>query len=98
MLRNRFGGSLAAMRGVYANPNLRRVQLAAAGASIGQFAYGVAIAVYAYEHGGATAVGVVAAVRQVIAALIAPFSASLADRFPREKVMLASGLSRVATV
>ncbi len=49
MLRNRFGGSLAAMRGVYANPNLRRVQLAAAGASIGQFAYGVAIAVYAYS-------------------------------------------------
>jgi MFS family permease len=98
MLRNRFGGSLAAMRGVYANPNLRRVQLAAAGASIGQFAYGVAIAVYAYEHGGAIAVGVVAAVRQIVAALIAPFSASLADRFPREKVMLSSGLSRVATV
>ena len=57
-LRKRLGDSFGAMRGVYANPNLRRVQLAAAGASIGNFAYGVAIAVYAYEHGGATAVGV----------------------------------------
>ena len=86
------------MRGVYANPDLRRIQFATAGASIGQFAYGVAIAVYAYEHGGATAVGVVTAIRQIIAASIAPFSASLADRFPRERVMLASDLGRVATV
>jgi MFS family permease len=86
------------MRGVYANPDLRRVELASAGASIGQFAYGVAIAVYAYEHGGVTAVGVVAAIRQIIAAMIAPFSASLADRFPRERVMLVSSLGRVTTV
>jgi MFS family permease len=86
------------MRGVYANPDLRRIQLAGAGASIGLFAYGVAIAVYAYEHGGATAVGVVAAVRQVVAAAVAPFAASLADRFPRERVMLASDVARVATV
>src|SRR5262245_60985416 len=86
------------MRGVYANPNLRRIQLAAAGAAIGQYAYGVAIAVFAYEHGGATAVGLVPAVRQIIAAGIAPFSSSLADRFPRERVMLASNLGRFATV
>src|SRR5690348_3052712 len=86
------------MRGVYANPDLRRVELASAGASIGQFAYGVAIAVYAYEHGGVTAVGVVTAIRQIVAASIAPFAASLADRFPRERVMLASDLGRVTTV
>ncbi len=86
------------MHGVYANPDLRRVQFASAGTSIGQFAYGVAIAVYAYEQGGATAVGVVTAIRQVIAALIAPFAASLGDRFPRERVMLASDLGRVVTV
>ena len=86
------------MQGVFANPDLRRVQLAYAGSSIGNFAYGVAIAVYAYEHGGATAVGVVTAIRQVIAAVIAPFAASLADRFPRERVMLASDLGRVVTV
>jgi MFS family permease len=86
------------MRGVYANPNLRRIQLAGAGASIGAYAYGVAISVYAYEHGGATAVGVVTAVRQIIAAAIAPIAASLADRFPRERVMFASNVGRLAAV
>jgi MFS family permease len=86
------------MRSVYANPNLRRVQLAGAGSTIGLYAYGVTISVYAYDHGGATAVGVVTAIRQLIAASIAPFSASLGDRFPRERVMLGSDLGRVLTV
>ena len=51
--RNRFGDSFSALKGVFANPELRRVQLAYAGSSMGNFAYGVAIAVYAYQHGGA---------------------------------------------
>ena len=34
----------------------------------------------------------------MIAAVIAPFAASLGDRFPRERVMLASDLGRVVTV
>jgi MFS family permease len=97
-LRNRFAESFSALKGVFANPALRRVQLAYAGSSMGNFAYGVAIAVYAYQHGGATAVGVVTAIRQVIAAIVAPFAASLADRFPRERVMLASDLGRLVTV
>ena len=97
-LRSQFAASSSALKGVFANPNLRRVQLAYGGSSMGNFAYGVAIAVYAYEHGGATAVGVVTAVRQVIAAIIAPFAASLADRYPRERVMLASDLGRLVSV
>src|SRR5712691_6019982 len=97
-LRLRFADSFSALKGVFANPALRRVQLAYAGSSMGNFAYGVAIAVYAYQHGGATAVGVVTAIRQVIAAGIAPFAASLADRFPRERVMLGSDLGRLITV
>ncbi len=97
-LRSQFAESSSALKGVFANPNLRRVQLAYGGSSIGNFAYGVAIAVYAYQHGGATAVGVVTAVRQVIAAVIAPFAASLADRYPRERVMLVSDLGRLVSV
>ena len=86
------------MRGVFANPGLRRVQLAYAGSSVGAYANGVTIAVYAYEHGGATAVGVVTAIRQVIAASIAPFAASFSDKYLRERVMLFSDLARVVTV
>jgi Major Facilitator Superfamily/Cyclic nucleotide-binding domain len=97
-LRSRLGQSFSAMRGVFANPGLRRVQLAYAGSSVGAYANGVTIAVYAYEHGGATAVGVVTAVRQVVAAVIAPFAAGLSDKYLRERVMLGSDLARIVTV
>ena len=88
--------SLAAVRSVFANPNLRRIELAFAGSAIGHYAFSVAIAIYAFHHGGVTAVGIVTAVRQAAAASIAPFAASLADRFRRERVMLASDAGRVA--
>lgn len=97
-LRDRFGESLVALRGVFGNAALRRIEFAYAGSQIGNFANGVAVAVYAYEQGGATAVGIVTAIRQIVAATIAPFSASLADKLPRERVMLAADLGRVLTV
>jgi MFS family permease len=64
----------------------------------GGYAYSIAIAVFAYEEGGVTAVGALTAVRLATAAAVAPFAASLADRHRREHVMLASDLVRVATV
>ncbi len=97
-LRQRLGESLAAFRGVFANDNLRRAQLAFAGAVIGQYAYSIAVAVYAYQQGGATAVGVVSFVRLIVAAAVAPLTASLGDRFRRERVMLASDLVRALLV
>ena len=48
---------LAALRDVFRNPNLRRVQLAFMGSVTGQYAFSVALSVYAYHHGGATTVG-----------------------------------------
>jgi len=83
---------------VFANPNLRRVQLAFAGAVLGQYAYSIAVSVYAYLQGGATAVGIVSFARLIVAAAVAPFAASLADRFRRERVMLASDLVRAGLV
>ena len=93
-LRQRMREPLGALRGVYANPNLRRVQLAFGGAVIGQYAYSIAVSVYAYRHGGVAAVGIVSFVRLIVAAAVAPFAATLADRYPRERVMLASDLVR----
>lgn len=97
-LRSRIDESLGALRGVFANESLRRVELAYAGAAIGTYANAIAVAVYAYRHGGATAVGVFMFVRLGVAAGIAPVAASLADRFRRERVMLVSDLSRATTV
>src|SRR5215218_11451413 len=92
------GESTGALRDVFANPNLRRLQLAFGGQIVGQYAYSIAVSVYAFQQGGAAAVGIVNFVRLMVAAVIAPFAASLADRFPRERVMLASDLVRAALV
>jgi MFS family permease len=75
---------------VFGNEGLRRLELAWAGSIIGTWAYGIAIAVYAYEHGGATAVGVVTAIRWLAGGLASPFTAVLGDRFDRRLVMAAS--------
>jgi MFS family permease len=48
----------------------------------------VALAVYAYDAGGATAVGVAALTRMVPAGLAAPLAGVLADRYSRRDVLL----------
>jgi MFS family permease len=96
-LRSRIAESLGALKGAFSNPGLRRVQLAYAGSAVGLYANAIAVAVYAYHHGGATAIGIFMFVRLAIAAALAPFVASLADRFPQERVMLGSDLLRVAS-
>jgi MFS family permease len=52
----------------------------------------VALGVYAYEQGGASAVGLAGLVRLLPAACVAPFAASLGDRFRRERLLLAMSL------
>jgi MFS family permease len=78
------------LRDVFRNPGLRRLELAWTGSIVGDWAYATAFAVYAYQHGGPTAVGVVAAVRYVLRALVTPFSSMLGDRYPRRLVMIGS--------
>jgi MFS family permease len=88
--------SLEAVRAVFANPALRNLQLAWLGSSSGHFAYAVALSVYAYRQGGASAVGVVWLLRTLPAAVVAPFTAVLSDRYRRERVMLLGNLVRAA--
>ena len=88
--------AVAALGAVFASPSLRRLQLAWAGSILGGWAYLVALGVYAYDEGGAAAVGIVGLVRLVPAALAAPFTASLVDRFSRVAVMVTSDLARFA--
>jgi Na+/melibiose symporter-like transporter len=97
-LRGRLWESLQAFRAVFQNPNLRRLQLAWAGSIIGHWAYGIALAVFAYEQGGVTAVGIVGLARMLPAAIAAPFMSTLADRYPRERIMLISDLTRLVAM
>ncbi len=92
----RFAASLQAFRRVFANPPVRDLQLAGAGSTLGIWAYGVALPVYAYHAGGARAVGLLFFARFVLAALAGPWFGLLADRWSRRRVMLASDLIRCA--
>jgi MFS family permease len=81
---------------VLASPPLRRLQLAWTASILGHWGYVVALGVYAYDQGGAAAVGLVGVIRLIPAAVAAPFTASLADRFQRVAVMVTSDLVRCA--
>ena len=97
-MRRRLSESTAALRGVFRNPNLRRLQLAWLGSVAGQYSYSIAIAIFAYRHGGAAAVGVMALARTIPAAVLAPFVSAAGDRFRQERVMLVSDLLRAVIV
>jgi MFS family permease len=97
-LRRRLRESFRAFAAVFHNEDLRRLELAWSGSIIGQWGYEVALAVFAYRAGGATAVGLVALVRLLPAAVIAPFAALLGDRFHRKRIMVAADLARVCAM
>jgi predicted MFS family arabinose efflux permease len=85
-------------RAVFANPQLRKLQLAFAGSITGEWGFLVALAVYANDQGGASAVSAVLVLRWVASALTAPWLAYFADRYRRERVMLVADLSRVVAM
>jgi MFS family permease len=83
---------LAALAVSVRNPEIRRAELAWGSAITAEWAHFVAFGVYAYEQGGASAVGIAGLVRLLPAAIVAPFAASLGDRFRREHFLLATSL------
>lgn len=97
-VRRRIAESTAAFRDVVQNESLRRLELAWTASIIGQWAYLVAVSVYAYEVGGEAAVGLIFLLRLVPAALLAPFTGLLADRYRRELVLLGSLLARAVLI
>ena len=87
-----FRSRLAAAALAARNPNVRRVELAWGAAISSEWAYFVALGVFAYDVGGASAVGLAGLVRLLPAGVIAPAAASLGDRFRRERLLLAAML------
>src|SRR6188472_4580050 len=79
----------AALRAAMRNPAMRRVELAWGAAIAAEWSHFVALGVFAYEQGGTAAVGVAGLVRLLPAAAVAPFAASLGDRFRRERFLFA---------
>jgi MFS family permease len=80
---------VSALGAAVRNENIRRVELAWGAAVAAEWAHFVALGVFAYEEGGAAAVGIAGLVRLLPAGVLAPFAASLGDRFRRERFLLA---------
>jgi MFS family permease len=76
------------MSAVFANPAMRKLQLALGGSTIGDWAYATALAVFIFETDGAVVLGVVSVIRYTAVAVIGPFTAALADKFDRRMVMI----------
>jgi MFS family permease len=89
-----FAATLAAFARVFANRNVRNVQIAGMASTLAIWSYGVALPVYAYHSGGARAVGLLFFARFVLAAIAAPWLGILADRWSRRRVMLTADLIR----
>jgi MFS family permease len=89
------GSSLAV---VFRRPPLRRLNLALAGSLIGDWAYMTAVAVWAYDVGGAAAVGIWSTIRLALMAVVAPFGSAMADRMSRKKLMIICDLARTVLV
>jgi MFS family permease len=87
-LRSRLAAAALACR----NENVRRVELAWGTAIGAEWAYFVALGVFAYDAGGASAVGLAGLIRLLPAAVVAPSAASLGDRVRRERLLFAAML------
>ena len=92
----RLAETIHLFEGIGRNGDLRRLLLAWAASNLASRASAIAVAVYAYQAGGAGAVGVIAFARLTAAAAFAPWLSVLADRRPRKLVMIGSDLVRFA--
>ncbi len=84
--------SAAALAAVMRNRELRLVELAWGASIVSEWAHFVALGVFAYNAGGTTAVGIAGLARMLPAAVVAPLASSLGDRFPRERILVATAL------
>jgi MFS family permease len=96
-MRKRLADSARAFSATARNPSLLRAQLAFGASWTAEWAFTVALGVVAFRDAGATAVGVVAFARMAPAFLLAPIGTTLADRFPRDRVLVWSCLIRAAS-
>ena len=98
-IRRDLAVSARALVASFRNPDLARAQLALVAFSICEWASFIALMVFAFDQGGAAAVGIISLIQLIPAAIIAPLGSVLGDRFPREKVfMLAEASMSVACV
>jgi MFS family permease len=90
--------AVSALAALARSPNLRRVELAWGASITAEWIHFVALGVFAYHAGGTSAVGIAGLARMLPTALVAPFAASLGDRFRRERFLAGIALVGAAAL
>lgn len=96
-IRRRLRASTAAVRQVLLNPDLRRLQIAWTLSIAAQWALIVALLVYAYDLGGAFAVGLLGLARTLPTLIGVPLATTLGDRQSRIRVLIGIYLTALAS-
>jgi MFS family permease len=97
-VRERLREAIDAFAAVFSNPALRRVEISWALSITAYWVFIVALSLFAYEEGGAAAVGLVGLIRVLPSVVAAPFAAILGDRYPRHRVILVVNVARTAFI
>src|SRR5215211_981257 len=95
IVRRRFGRSWRTVAGVVANPNLRRLELGRVAATVSASGTVVVYVLLAYRAGGSPAVAALIVATTWSAAIALPVASIAADRFARQRVIVAADLVRV---
>jgi MFS family permease len=86
----------AALHDVLQNRSIRRIELSWTAGTAADWAFLVVLLVFAYDAGGAAAVGILSAVRIVPSIVAAPFAPILVERFRGDRVLTAINIVRCA--
>jgi MFS family permease len=81
------GGTVRLLRAVLWSPSLQRVMLAYLLFAAAEFGTWIAILLYAYDTLGPASVGAVAVIQLLPSAVFAAAAASIADRYPRQRLL-----------
>jgi MFS family permease len=87
-----------ALRRVLANRDIRRAELAWMLGWAAEWAWLVALLVFAYNAGGVVVVGVLGLARTLPAAILAPVLSTISDRLPRHRVLLGVHTGRAVLI
>lgn len=94
-VRDRFAESWRTLRGVFANPRLRRLELGRIAATVSASGGAVVYVLLAYDAGGAGAVAALIVATTWTAAIASPIASIPADHLPRQLVIVGADSARI---